>query len=103
MSLPVPGTPTQVAHPWRAVVRTLVASAVGVALAWLVRSVGIDLTALSEPMVDSLTTAVWVAGTGLVQWLLTRPRLQPVLAVIGLSTGVEKEGRHEASVRVNGL
>ncbi|WP_313816330.1 hypothetical protein [Citricoccus sp.] len=94
---PAPGTPTQVAHPWKAVLRTIVAAAVGVALAWLVRVLGIDLTALSQPIIDSLTASAWVAGTGLVQWLLTRPRLQPFLQAIGLGTGVEKEpGRHVA-------
>lgn len=82
-----PGTPTQVAHPWRSVVRTFVAAGVGVAVAWLVRVLGIDLTPLSQPIVDSLTAAAWAVGTGVVQWLLTRPGLQPGLAVIGLGTG----------------
>lgn len=94
---PAPGTPTQVAHPWKSVVRTVVAAGVGVGIAWLVRVLGIDLTALSQPIIDSLTTGVWLAVTGFVQWLLTRPRLQPVLRAIGLGTGVEKEpGRHVA-------
>ncbi|MDI3330558.1 MAG: hypothetical protein QJR09_07445 [Micrococcus sp.] len=88
---PVPGTPTQVAHPWKSVLRTFVAAAVGVALARLVHVLGVDLTALSQPIIDSLTAGVWAAGTGLVQWLLTRPQLQPFWRAIGLGTGVEKE------------
>lgn len=84
---------TQEAHPWRSVVRTFVAAAVGVVLAWLVRVLGVDLTPLSQPIIDSLTTATWVVGTGLVQWLLTRPWAQPVLEAIGLGTGVHTEAQ----------
>lgn len=82
---------TQEAHPWRSVVRTFVAAGVGVAVAWLVRVLGIDLTPFSQPMIDSLTAAAWAVGTGLVQWLLTRPGLQPALQAIGLGTGVHTE------------
>ena len=89
------GTPTQVAHPWRSVLRTFIAAGVGVAVAWLVRALGVDLTALSQPIIDSLTAGAWAVGTGLVQWLLTRPALQPALAAIGLGTGVHAErGRY---------
>ena len=84
---------TQEAHPWRSVVRTFVAAAVGVALAWLVRVLGVDLTPLSQPIIDSLTAAAWAVGTGLVQWVLTRPWAQPVLEAIGLGTGVHAEAR----------
>ena len=90
---PAPGTPTQSAHPWRSVLRTFVAAAVGVALAWLVRVLGVDLTPLSQPIIDSLTAGAWAVGTGLVQWLLTRPGLQPGLEAIGLGTGVHAETR----------
>lgn len=85
------GTPTQIAHPWKAVVRTFVAAAVGIGVAWLVRTLGVDLTALSQPIIDSLTAGAWAIALGLTQWLLTRPRLQPVWAAIGLGTGVENE------------
>ncbi|MEJ6544479.1 hypothetical protein PQI65_14925 [Brachybacterium paraconglomeratum] len=84
-------TSTQEAHPWRAVVRTFVAAAVGVALAWLVRVLGVDLASLSEPIIDSLTAAAWAVGTGFVQWVLTRPWAQPVLEAVGLGTGVHVE------------
>lgn len=90
---PTPGTPTQVAHPGKAVVRTVVAWAAGFGIAWLARVVGIDLTDLSQPIVDSLTVGVWGIVTSFVQWLLTRPRLLPFWEAIGLGTGVEKEGR----------
>lgn len=84
-------TSTQETHPWRSVVRTFVAAGVGVAVAWLVRVLGVDLTPLSQPIIDSLTAAAWAVGTGVVQWLLTRPGLQPGLEVIGLGTGVHVE------------
>ena len=90
---PVPGVPTQTAHPWRAVLRTFVAAGVGVAVAWLVRTLGVDLTVLSQPIIDSLTAAAWAVGTGLVQWVLTRPWAQPVLEAVGLGTGVHTEQR----------
>ncbi|MGY5765000.1 hypothetical protein ACXET9_07365 [Brachybacterium sp. DNPG3] len=84
-------TPTQVVHPWRAVIRTFVAAGVGVAIAFLVRTIGVDLTALSPAIIDSLTALAWTIGTGLVQWLLTRPWAQPVLDAIGLGTGVKAD------------
>jgi len=86
-----PGPSTQEAHPWRAVVRTFVAAGAGVLLAWLARTIGIDLAGLEGPIVDSATAAVWAFITGLVQWLLTRPNLLPFWRSIGLGTGVEKE------------
>lgn len=86
-------TSTQEAHPWRSVVRTFVAAAVGVALAWLVRALGVDLTPLSESIINSLTAAAWAVGTAFVQWVLTRPWAQPVLEAIGLGTGVHTEAR----------
>lgn len=86
-------TSTQETHPWRSVVRTFVAAAVGVALAWLVRALGVDLTPLSESIINSLTAAAWAVGTALVQWVLTRPWAQPFLEAIGLGTGVHTEAR----------
>lgn len=89
----VPQPPTQVSHPWRSVLRTFVAAGVGVALAWLVRVLGVDLTPLSQPIIDSLTAGAWAIGTALVQWILTRPGLRPALEAIGLGTGVHTEVR----------
>jgi len=85
------GTPTQVAHPWRSVLRTFVAALVGVVLAWIARTVGVDLTEWDDAIIDSLTAVAWTVGTGVVQWLLSHPRLQPFLRVIGLDTGVTRE------------
>lgn len=89
---------TQEAHPWRSVIRTFVAAGVGVAVAWLVRVLGVDLTPLSQTIVDSLTATAWAVGTGVVQWVLTRPWAQPALEVIGLGTGVHTESASPTSV-----
>lgn len=86
-----PGTPTQVAHPWKSVLRTLVAAGIGVVLAWLLRVLGLDLTGLEQPIVDSITNGAALAFTALFQWLLTRPALMPMWQALGLGTGVEDE------------
>ena len=90
---PAPGTPTQVAHPWRSVVRTLVATATGIVLAWLARTLGIDLTDFSDAMIDSITGFVWGVGTAFAQWVLTRPAVERFLQrfLPGLATGVHTE------------
>lgn len=90
-----PGTPTQVQHPWRSVVRVLVAWLVGLAVAALARWIGVDLTDLAPAMVDSITVGVWALITAAVQWLLTRPWVEHFLtahrATRGLATGVHTE------------
>lgn len=87
------GTPTQVAHPWRSVIRTLVAWLVGLGVAALARWVGIDLTDLAPAMVDSITVGAWALATAFAQWVLTRPVVVRVLEFTPLSTGVETEDR----------
>lgn len=88
-----PGTPTQVAHPWRAVLRTFVASGVGVAVAWVARTLGIDLTEFTPAIIDSLTFVVWTGFTVLAQWLLTLPGVEEWLRryLPALATGVHTE------------
>lgn len=85
------GVPTQVAHPGKAILRTFVASGVGIATAWVARVIGVDLTELSEEIVTGITVAVWALVLGVVQWLLTRPKLLPFWEAIGLGTGAETE------------
>lgn len=88
---PIPGTPTQVAHPGKAIIRTFVASGVGIAVAWLARVLGIDFTELADEIVNFITIAVWGLVLGVVQWLLTHPKLLPFWETVGLGTGVENE------------
>lgn len=95
MSAHAAGTPTQVAHPWRTVVRMFVVWGVGLLVAWIARTVGVDLTELSEAMADSLTVGVWAVASGAAQWLLTRPWVEALLqrSVKPLATGVHTEAR----------
>ncbi|MDO4888171.1 MAG: hypothetical protein Q3979_05650 [Actinomycetaceae bacterium] len=71
-------TPTQLAHPARAVLRTLIASAVGV-LVTLAARAGIDLASLAQPLVEALTAVAWAIATGTAQWILTRPAVDAFL------------------------
>jgi len=85
-------TPTQVAHPVRTLLRTLIAAAVGAFLGWLARQ-GIDALHVAEALVDWLTGIAWAAATALAQWFLTLPGVNRVLAGTPLGTGVETEKR----------
>ena len=86
-------TPTQVAHPWRSVLRTIVAGAVGVAVTWIALNFGIDLGQFSEAMATSITGAIWTLGTGLAQWVITLPAVDRFLSArVGiLAAGVHTE------------
>lgn len=86
------GKPTQVAHPWRAVLRTFVAAIVGVVITWLA-GVGIDLEALAPAITESITLGLFTLVTGVVTGVLAHPavnewveRFLPFLA-----TGVHTE------------
>lgn len=87
-----PGTPTQVAHPWRAVLRTFVAALIGGAVIWLA-SLGIDLKPLEGAMVESVTAIAYAAVTGFFTWLLARPKVDAFVEkyMPWLATGVHTE------------
>lgn len=85
------GTPTQVAHPGKAILRTFVASGVGVAVAWIARVIGVDITEFTDEIVNGITVAVWALVLGATQWALSHPKLMPFWEAIGLGTGTEKE------------
>lgn len=74
------GTPTQVAHSGRAVLRFIVAWAVGLGIAFLARTIGLDLTEMSGPIIDGITAGLALVISSAVQWLLTRPRVEAFLA-----------------------
>lgn len=99
-----PGTPTQVAHPWRATLRTIVQTLVAV-------SVGIVV--LGPPIIDAIlfdqtvpdgmraallgVSAVVVAIGGIATRVMSIPGVNDLLIKVGLGTGVEKEGpKHRA-------
>lgn len=94
--VPAPkGQPTQVAHPGRAVLRFIVAWVVGGAIAWLARTIGLDLTAFGPEIVDAITAGLALLIASAVQWLLTREGVEDFLEGTPLSTGVDTEGpRH---------
>lgn len=86
------GTPTQVAHPGRAVLRTVVAAGVSL-LVTLAARWGLDFTAVEAGLVDYVTGVVWTLVTGLVTWFLTLPRVNAWIEKYApmLATGVHKE------------
>ena len=87
-----PGQPTQVVHPWRAVLRTFVAAAVGSVVTWLA-GVGIDLEALAPAITDSLTLGLFTLVTGVMTGVLAHPAVNAWVEkwVPFLATGVHTE------------
>lgn len=75
----LPELPTQIAFPLRTVLRGVVQSLVGLLLAWLARY-GFEATdpGITQAIVDVVTAAVWVAGTALTTWIMTRPGVAKV-------------------------
>ena len=75
------GIPTQIAYPLRAILRTVIQSGVGFVLAWLARS-GVEFTDpnVASVLVDTITAAVWVGGTALATWIMTRPAIAAALS-----------------------
>jgi len=91
-----PGVPTQVAHPWRAVLRTIVAAVAGWAVTLLIAVLahwGIDISHLETELVASTITVLSTVLTGVFTWLLTRPRVEGFLERVlpFLATGVHTE------------
>lgn len=87
-----PGTPTQVAHPWRSVVRSIFQALVGFAAMWavIVETIGLDSTL---PWVAASLTA-----TGALTRVMTLPAVEDWLArfLPWLATGVHtEEAAHE--------
>ena len=82
------GTPTQVAHTARTMVRTIVQSAVGAGVAWLAAH-GIDIAQYAEAIVG----IIWVVATALTTWVMNQPSVNAFidkwLPFIG--TGVAQE------------
>ena len=84
--------PTQVAHPWRAVLRTFVAAVVGVVITWLA-GLGIDLEALAPAITDSITLGLFTLVTGVVTGVLAHPTVNTWVEryLPWLATGVHTE------------
>jgi len=91
-----PGTPTQVAHPWKATLRTLVANLLAALAAWpLLVSLVTDTLGpyLPESWVLWLggSLGVIAAVTAFLTRLMASEWAQRWLVKVGLGTGVEKE------------
>lgn len=101
---PAPGTPTQVAHPGKAALRTMVQVAIPTLLFLLLVLPLVIEAVLAEPSLpDNLrawllgVSAAITAVAGIVARIMAIPALQPLLARLGIGTGVERErGAHAA-------
>ncbi|MDK8602122.1 hypothetical protein QP858_06600 [Trueperella bernardiae] len=93
------GTPTQVVHPWRAIIRTIFQALAGMAtmgIIWLAgRSIGVDLSEYGDAMRESIAYGLWIVATGFYTWLMTRPRVNEVVERLApfLATGVHTEAQ----------
>ena len=87
-------TPTQVAHPWRAVLRTFVAAVVGAAITWLA-GIGIDLEALAPAITESITLGLFTLVTGVMTGVLAHPAVNKWVEryLPFLATGVHTEAQ----------
>ena len=80
-----PDLPTQIAFPLKAIVRTVVQNLVGLLLAWLARN-GVEFADPNVAMylVDIITAVIWVLGTALATWVMTRQTINDALTRFGL-------------------
>lgn len=97
-----PGQPTQVAHPWRAVLRTFVAAVVGSVVTWLA-GVGIDLEALAPAITESVTLGLFTLVTGVVTGVLAHPAVNTFVEryLPFLATGVHTENKEASNADID--
>lgn len=90
------GQPTQVAHPWRAVLRTFVAAVVGAVVTWLA-GLGVDLESLAPAITESVTYGLFTLVTGVVTGVLAHPAVNAWVEKWApwLATGVHTEHEEE--------
>ena len=80
-----PSLPTQISFPLRTIVRTIVQSLVGMLLAWLYRHGMEEISPeASAAVIDIITASVWIGGTSLSTWLMSRKSVNEFLTKIGL-------------------
>lgn len=89
VAIPEPtSTPTQSKYPWRAVIRTVVAYVLGFVTVYLSRAIpGLHevFTQHGEFFVDYFTAAVIAGVGGIWTWVMSIPKVNRILSVIGLS------------------
>ena len=77
---PQRAVPTQTEFPLKAVLRTIVAYLVGLALTALA---GV-LDQLETPLIEAITQAVAIGIAGLITWLMAKPKVNAFLTQLGL-------------------
>lgn len=92
----VKGLPTQVVHPWRTVIRTLVQHVSGLIVAgliWLLASIGVDVSELGPDLIISVSVLLTLAFSGAVARIMALPQVEDFLAkyISPIATGVADE------------
>ena len=90
------GIPTQVAHPWRTVVRTLIQHVSGLIVAgliWLLASIGVDVSELGPDLIVSLTVLLTLFFSGAAARIMALPQVEDFFAkyITPFATGVSEE------------
>lgn len=88
---PQRAVPTQTEFPLKAVLRTIVAYLVGLALTALAGVLvgfmpGVEgvLDQLEAPLIEAITQAVAIGIAGLITWLMAKPKVNAFLTQLGL-------------------
>ena len=92
----VKGLPTQVVHPWRTVIRTLVQHVSGLIVAgliWLLASIGVDVSELGPDLIISVSVLLTLAFSGAVARIMALPQVEEffVKYMTPFATGVSEE------------
>lgn len=90
------GLPTQVVHPWRTVIRTLIQHVSGLIVAgliWLLASIGVDVSDLGADLIVSLSVILTLFFSGVAARIMALPRVEDFLAkyISPFATGVADE------------
>ena len=90
------GLPTQVVHPWRTVVRTLIQHVSGLIVAgliWLLASIGVDVSELGADLIVSLTVLLSLFFSGAAARIMALPQVEDFFAkyITPFATGVSEE------------
>lgn len=90
------GLPTQVVHPWRTVVRTLVQHVSGLIVAgliWLLASIGVDVSELGPDLIISVSVLLTLFFSGVAARIMALPQVEDFFAkyITPFSTGVSEE------------
>lgn len=90
------GIPTQVVHPWRTVVRTLIQHLAGLIVAgliWLLAGIGVDVSELGPDLIISVTVLLSLAFSGVAARIMALPQVEEffVKYITPFATGVADE------------